>query len=411
MFTKTKTINKKKDDLETNHSFSIPKHVQNDINEKWFHIYNWIWEKDVKQSIERDFLKLIDKLWPWLAALLIIPSSILLLLEITSTFYWYFFWLLWIINLIFLVYVLFIAIKRSSILRKNAYVLITDSSVSINWKIDKLSNTGLKSSKGINKVSTLFEENIFEESNIEKTKKWFFKKVTEQLWKWFTTIMKMWRRWGRDSWKVVLLLLVLYSIYAFSLWIIYFIWIFFIWIFWNILSFVNKKILLISWHEITTINNHFENIDKDSKELIKEKNTLSTLLTQAMKNDWKDSLLTKINSWIKNINNNASDAVDTSIKLKRKIESSKYKEMFNFSIYNSWIKKQIHIPLKQILDLLQKNLDKLNENKEKIEKQILETSDQSLQWPLVANKARIQMRIKDIRKHMKGINIYIIKLK
>jgi len=62
------------------------------------------------------------------------------------------------------------------------------------------------------------------------------------------------------------------------------------------LSIINKKILLISGHEITTINDHFENIDKDSKLLIKEKDKLSILLNDAMKSDWKDNLLTKINS-------------------------------------------------------------------------------------------------------------------
>jgi hypothetical protein len=51
--------------------------------------------------------------------------------------------------------------------------------------------------------------------------------------------------------------------------------------------------------------------------------------------------------------------------------------MFNFSIYNSWIKKQIYIPLKQILYLLQKNLDKLNENKTNIETEIFKTIDDS----------------------------------
>jgi len=44
--------------------------------------------------------------------------------------------------------------------------------------------------------------------------------------------------------------------------------------------------------------------------------------------------------------------------------------MFNFNIYNSWIKKQIYIPLQQISDLLQKNLDELIKNKNNIEKQI-----------------------------------------
>ena len=41
------------------------------------------------------------------------------------------------------------------------------------------------------------------------------------------------------------------------------------------------------------------------------------------------------------INNQASKAVGQSIDLKKLIEKSKYTQMFNFSIYNSWIKKQI----------------------------------------------------------------------
>jgi hypothetical protein len=52
--------------------------------------------------------------------------------------------------------------------------------------------------------------------------------------------------------------------------------------------------------------------------------------------------------------------------------------MFNFNIYNSWIKKQIITPLEQIQDLLNSNLIKLKESLEKIRKQIKETTDNSL---------------------------------
>ena len=86
MLTKTKTIVEKWNDLETNHSFSIPENIQKDINEKWFYLYNWIWEQDVKQSIERDFLKLIEKLWTFFSLTLIIPSVILLYVEAYSVF-------------------------------------------------------------------------------------------------------------------------------------------------------------------------------------------------------------------------------------------------------------------------------------------------------------------------------------
>jgi len=409
MLTKTKTIHEKRNDLETNHSFSIPENIKKDINEKWFHLYEWIWEQDVKQSIERDFLKLITKLWTFFSLTLIIPSIILLYIEAYLIFNFYFFWLLWIINIFLTIYLVWISIKRSNILKDNNQVLITDTSVSINWKIKKLESNKITSNYNLNNISNIFEEKLFWESHIHKSKKSFKDQVVKQITNWYAKIWSMWR-W-RNWAQLMLLLWALYSVYALSLWFIYLFWIFFIWIFWNILSVINKKLLLISWHEITTINNYFENIDKDSKSLIIEKETLTTLLNQAMESNWKDSLLIKINSWIKDINKNASDAVNTSIKLRKKIESSKYHEMFNFSIYNSWIKKQIYIPLQQISDLLNVNLEKLKKNKETIEKQILETTDQSLQWPLFASKTRTIMRIEDVEKHINSINVYIEKLK
>ena len=407
MLSKTKTINKKENDLETNHSFSIPENIKKDINEKWFHLYNWIWEQDVKQSIERDFLKLITKLWTFFSLILIIPSIILLYIKAYIAFNFYFFWILWIINIFLIIYLTILAIKRSSILRKNSQILITDTAISINWRINKLNK--FLYDLDLIKIWDLFEEDLFKKSNIVKTKRKFIDKVTEQITNWYSKIWSMWR-W-RNWIQFIILLWALYSIYALSLWFIYLFWIFFIWIFWNILSIINKKLLLISGQEITTINDKFENIDKYSKKLVKEKKSLSSLLTNAINNDWKDSLLTKINSWIEDINNNASSAVNISIKLKKKIKESKYKEMFNFSIYNSWIKKQILVPLEQINDLLQKNLEKLKENKRNIEKQILETKDQSLQAPLVASKTRTIMRIEDVEKHINVIKVYINKLK
>lgn len=400
---------KNNDFTNNDYYFYIPKHVQKDINEKWFHIYNWIWEKDVKMSIQRDFLKYIAKFWTIIAVLVILPSAILLYVN-SQFFYIYFFWLLGTINFILILFLTVISIKRSNILRKNSHILITDTSVSINWKIRKLINNKILSNTNLKEIWNLFEEKLFEESNIHKTKKWFLKQVTNQLTKWFSTVMRMWKWWGRDSWKAVLLFLILYSIYAFSLWIVYFIWIIFISIFWILLSFINKQILLKFGHVITTINNNFENIDSDSKWLIKQKNILSKLLKDAITNDWKDSLLTKINSGIKEINNHASDAVNTSIILKKDIKKSKYKKMFNFNIYNTWIKKQIYTPLEQILELLQKNLYILKDEKLSIKNIIIKTTDPSLQWALVVSKKRIELRITEIKKHMLKISLYMKKL-
>ncbi len=409
MFTKINKITKKK--LQVNHAYSIPKNIQNNINKKWFYLYNWIWEQDVRQSIERDFLKLIKKFWTFFSFILIIPSIIILFIWTTSIFNLYFFWVLWFINIFLFFYLIIIGVKRSNILRKNSQVLITNIAISINWNINQInkSNKFFYNSE-LKKIWYQFEEDLFQESNINKSKKQILNQIKKQTINWYNKILKMFG-WSKNSFKLIISLWFLYSVYLLSLWFIYFFWIFFIWIFWNILTYINKQILLITWHEITTINNHFENIDKYSVRLIKEKEILSNLLSKAKKNDWKDSLLTKINSWIKNINNNASNAINTSIELKWTIEKSQYKKMFNFNIYNSWIKKQILTPLEQIKDLLNTNLLKLEETLKQITIQIKETTNSSLSWPLTANKLRIEKKIVDIKKHMKAMDIYINKLR
>lgn len=410
MRVKTRNNQVKSNGLETNHSFSIPKNIKNDINERWFHLYNWIWEKDVKQSIERDFLSIIKSAWPFISILLIVPAVLFIVLWMTPLWIWIFILWLIIINIILFIYLSILWIKRSNILRKNAHVLMTDSSISINWNIKKYSEFN-NDEKEIKKISETFEEEIFKQSNIGKTKKTFMRQVMSQIWTWYKSIFKLWKGRSRNSWRLILILLALYSVYALSLWMIYFVWIFFIWIFGNILSIINKQIMLISWHKITSINSNFEKIDNKSKELIKEKNQLSGLLSDAMKNDWKDSLLIKINKWIEKINNNAENAVDTSINLKKEIKESKYQKMFNFSIYNSWIKNQIYIPLSQIVELLEKNLKILSEQKVSIQSQIKDTKDPSLSGPLVASKKRVEMRIWELKLHIWKMKQFISKLK
>ena len=130
MLTKTREKNSEKNDLETNHFFSIPENIRKDINNKWFFLYEWIWTQDVKLSIERDFLKSINTFWVPLVLLFIIPGAI-------SYFIWwtffllYSFWFLWIINIVFVIFLILISINRSLILGKNAYILLTTTHISI----------------------------------------------------------------------------------------------------------------------------------------------------------------------------------------------------------------------------------------------------------------------------------------
>ena len=409
MLTKTREKNSEKNDLETNHFFSIPENIRKDINNKWFFLYEWIWTQDVKLSIERDFLKSINTFWVPLVLLFIIPGAI-------SYFIWwtffllYSFWFLWIINIVFVIFLILISINRSLILGKNAYILLTTTHISIDWKIEKLKNFNIKDNSKIKQISTLFEEELFMPSNIEKTKKWFLKQVLGQIWKWFGFILKMWKWKSREWWQLMIILLFLYIAYIISLGIIYIFWIFLIWIFWIFITIINKQILLISGHQISNINNKFRKIDYFSKVLTHEKNNLSKSLTEVINNDWKDNLLTKINSWIWEINKIANVSIDTSIELKKDIKKSKYNEMFDFSIYNSWLKKQIHDPLTEIKNLLFRNLSLLNKTKNDIILQIEKTKEVSLRNPLELSKKRIESQINVLSENIWYLNKYLQKL-
>jgi len=419
MITKTRnqnTQNRKEEKeifpLSNKLDIEIPEKIQKQINERWFYLYKWIWSNDIKASIQRDFLKILSKFWGFIWAAFILPLLILMYAE-SPFMFTYFWWFLIILNFWFISYLTYISLKRSNILRKNAFVLLTDSSSSIDWDIKKLNNWKLVINDYINKNQEIFEEKIFEKSNIEKTRKNIFNEVVNKLWDWFKLIWeKFWKsRWGKNGVQAALLISVLYSIYALSMSLIYFIWILFVWFFWVIMSIINKQILIISGHKITKINDKFEDIDNNSKELTKQKDLLIENINKAKDNDWKDSLLLEMNSWIKKINESVSNAIDTNIDLKDEIKSSKYKEMFNFWIYNSWIKKEIHSPLLEIRNLLEKNKEILEKQKNGITIQIEETNDPSLSWPLEISKTRIESRIKEIELHIEKMSLYINKLK
>lgn len=408
---KTKTIYKtmQKNNQTKDYSFYIPKNIRDKIKERWFYLYEWIWAKDVKISIERDFLKYMSRVW-WTLAIIIIIPSIIIFFIIQFLIVYLFLWILFIVNILLILFLIIVSIKRSRLLTKNAYVLLTDTHISINWKVQNIDNYDIYKDEDIWKIAKLFEEDVFWESYSYITKNNFFKDICFKISSGYKFIFKNIESRSKNSIQLILISIILYTLYVLSLWFIYFIWIIIIWLFWILISKINKKVLLIIWDKIISINNKFELIDKNSNKLSEKKEEISKLLNDAINNEWKDWLLLKINSWIDGINKCALDSIETSISLKKEIEDSKYKEMFNFSIYNSWIKKQIYEPLKQIHDLLENNLNSIKEKKIEIEKQIENTKEDSLKENLVLNKNRIDLKIEVFEKHISNIKTYLEKL-
>lgn len=371
----------------------IPKKIQEDINNRWFHLYTWISPDEVKLSIERDFLWVLKFIWIPLAIIAVLAGFISGLNIIV--FFATIFFGVWVMFL----YLLLLSIKRSRLLSKSAFVVMTDSSISLGWKIHKLSDiTGMKSD--LHEVGTTFEEELFWESKLHKSKKWLTQDVIEQLFWWYKAIFSMANNRSfisndRDSAGWMLLIIALYTGYIAIMACVYFVGVLFLLLLWKVITKANTWYLLKRWASVIKINHLFWEIDISSDEIQGKKDALKSLLLRARENDWKDWLLLDINAGIESINDSAQNAVVQVLELKNAITSSRYKDMFRFEVYNTWIKKQISTPLQDILSLLESSRDTLFLTQENIKEQIEQTEKAELQWPLKLQLTRIEMQIKE----------------
>lgn len=109
-------------------------------------------------------------------------------------------------------------------------------------------------------------------------------------------------------------------------------------------------------HHIQTL---FSDIDSASTGLKSGQTRAVSLLSEASRNEWTDNLSGRLTESLTLIGRLAGEATDNTIKLRKILESSEYKDIFNFAKYGNWVKKQILEPIEEILLLLNKNSDTL----------------------------------------------------
>lgn len=107
----------------------------------------------------------------------------------------------------------------------------------------------------------------------------------------------------------------------------------------------------------------------------------------------------------------AGDATDNTIELKKLLENSKYKDIFNFVKYGNWVKTQVIEPIEEIYELLRKNREMIQKTIGGLEKQIENTTDPSLQKPLILQKDRLMIHIESLDRVIKMLEGYREKLK
>jgi hypothetical protein len=158
-------------------------------------------------------------------------------------------------------YLLFLSLRRSQLLSKSAFVVLTDSSISLGGKIVKLSEIE-HLHDDMKHIEEKFEEKLFEDSKLTQSKSTLTKEVLDQLFGGYSFIFNnTGRRWGmgnsRDSEKFLLVVLALYTIYVAVMSVVYFVGVFFLWIFGNIMTKLNTWYLMHRGHTVLEINELF----------------------------------------------------------------------------------------------------------------------------------------------------------
>ncbi|MDA9129014.1 hypothetical protein N9J72_00880 [Candidatus Gracilibacteria bacterium] len=388
MLTKIFTSPKQEPSQNTLH---FPKRVEADIQDRGFHLYKWISPEEVKLSIERDFLRVIKIVGVPLAVISILLGLMSPVIFIVSVFFGVF--------LMFL-YLGFLSLKRSALLSKSAFVVLTDSSISLGGKIHKYSEIS-ELRPEIDKVGGTFEEDLFGESGLSSSKSRLGKEVMDQLFGGYQKIFSGTSRYSRgfgnnsDDARLVLVLVGLYTLYVGIMASVYFVGVLFLLVFGKIITWINTKFLIWKGDTVLKINELFGKLDTASEDIQEEKKSLTHFLSEAQKNEWKDGLLLEINSGIKNVNELAQQAVVGVLELRNTITKSRYEEMFSFEVYNGWIKKQIAHPLEQIQTLLENNLLLLKSTRDDIETQIKETPSIEHMSNLKLALQRVELQIRD----------------
>ncbi len=380
------------------------------VKERGFYLYEWISPEELRMTLERDYLQIVK--WASIPLAIItaiagfigfsawIPGVILAVLAVLGIFY------------IIIGFILsFRFFYRSYLYTRGANVVITDNHYVSWWRI--IEQADKKSiQESFWKFETIFDEPFLGESKLAekkaKAKTELFDSLKEIASGWWKILENIWR--SRDSGGLIVVILIAGFLYAAMMGTIYFIGIFFISLFGRIFAWLAHRYLLIVNNREHTIQTLFWEINTASDALEREKSETINLLSDASQNEWKENLMGKINDSTELLAKLAGSATDDTRKLRTLLESSQYKDIFNFSKYGSWAKKQILEPIESILLLLGKNRDTLQKTIQSLDTQIRKITDPSLQKPLILQKERLEIQTESFERVMKMMESYKEKL-
>lgn len=389
-----KNINSKEENI-----IKIPWNIQREINEKWFYVYNWIEAKEIKQKIQLEFLKTLPWLWfLWIIFLLIWISM------------WKIEWVIFVTTFLMVSYTIILSISKAIEWAKISHLILTTSHYSLNKKIRKIEDWGyIKLENDILKISKDFNEPLFWKNWTQILLKDETKKTSDLIFDWFNAINKVWGK-SKEAMQVKFVILIIYITFIVSAWILYFFWILISLFIWLFINFITKKYLIAKWNIIVFIEEKFKDIEKHSSLLKQAENSLTNRLIEARNNQWQDWLLLKINKGIEVVNKEVNSAMDKNLQLINKIKESSFNSIFNYWIYNSWLKQKIANPIKWIIKMLETNIFIIEEEIKNNSTTINNLKDNKLISNVELSNVRLNMKKEEIQWYLINMNWYLLKL-
>jgi hypothetical protein len=192
---------------------------------------------------------------------------------------------------------------------------------------------------------------------------------------------------------------------------VYFIGVFFVSLMARVFAWMAHRALLAANNTEHRIQTLFTEIYESSIELKSAKKSSISLLTEAGANEWAKSLSSRLENSFELISTRASLATDDAVELRKLLEASQYKDIFNFVKYGNWIRTQILAPIDEIYLLLTSHHATLKSTVTSLDTQISTTTEPSLQKPLILQRERIVVQLESMERIMTMLEEYKEKLK
>lgn len=350
----TRTLGEEKISL-TPTTETIQTEITKQVDERGFYLYEWITPDELRKSVQSDYLSIIQAASIPLAVVTFIAGII----GLTGWVLWVLIGIIGVLVVFYLIVGIILIVKslrKSYLYTRWADVVITDNHYISGGKI--LKKDDFQGQQEAFKVmETVFREPLFKSSELESYITLQKKGLIEKFKTIATGSGKIMDNIGNDknSGGIILVIIAAGILYSLMMGIVYFAWVWFVALFARVAAWWAHKILLITNNEEHVIQSFFHEISESSIALKQEKQQAIQFLSEAKENEWIENLSGRINTSFEKINKDAAISTKNSVALREKLENSKYREIFNFGKYDTWIKQQVLSPIEELIELLKNN--------------------------------------------------------